>query len=374
MVILGVTGSIGAQTVEVCRHLGRKVMAIAAKRPGADLAEVARVFPDAVVIATGGSQNERAELSDMLPNHTLEFGSDALLGAAGISGCVVVNGVVGAAGLKASEAALASGNRLALANKESLVVAGEVLTRLATKKGQLIPVDSEHSALYQLLAAEPARRLLITASGGPFRGRDRDSLENVTPQEALRHPTWDMGRRISIDSATLANKGLEVIEAHHLFGFDYDDIDVLVHPQSIVHSLIQLADGALIAHLGATDMRIPIQYALTYPERLLPPTEPFSLTGKSLTFEEPDRRTFPALDLAFSAGRMGGGGPAVFNAADEIAVESFLQGRLGFNGIPRLIETCLGKLGAQNIDSVDDALAIDAEARAIALESIAGAC
>lgn len=375
VVILGVTGSIGRQSVEVCRHLGLEVAAIAARSPSSALVTAAEQLPGATVIATGGSSEERAEFVARLPGRLVEFGADSLLAAAGLENATVINGVVGAAGLRGSEAALTAGNRLALANKESLVVAGEILTRLAREgDGEIIPVDSEHSALYQLVQGEQPNRLILTASGGPFRGWTREALEEVTPDQALRHPTWEMGPRITVDSATLANKGLEVIEAHFLFGLGFDQIDVLVHPQSVVHSLVEMADGALLAHLGATDMRIPIQYALTYPARAHTPLRPFSLVGESLTFEEPDRAAFPALDLAYSAGRMGGAAPAVFNAADEVAVAAFLQERLGFTAIPKLIETCLDQMGSARADSVEEAMEIDAEARSFAANAIAGAC
>jgi len=231
--------------------------------------------------------------------------------------------------------------------------------------------------LFQCLVGEDEKsvsRLILTASGGPFRGRSRESLAEVTPEEALSHPTWDMGRRISVDSATLFNKGLEVIEAHYLFGVDYDRIEVVVHPQSIVHSAVEFVDGSWKAHLGPPDMRIPIQYALTYPDRMESPVAPFALSGLSLGFEEPDRSVFPALDIAFRAGERGGSSPAVLNAADEVAVEAFLQHRLGFLGIADVVSSTLTAVPWRPVDTVDDVLEADREARETAASLIAGAC
>jgi 1-deoxy-D-xylulose-5-phosphate reductoisomerase len=241
----------------------------------------------------------------------------------------------------------------------------------------MIPVDSEHSALYQCLAGEPAEavaRLMLTASGGPFRGRDRASLADVTPDEALNHPTWEMGRRVTIDSATMFNKGLEVIEAHFLFDIPYDRIDVVIHPQSILHSAVEFVDGSWKGHIGQPDMRIPIQYALTAPERLASPAEPFTLAGLSLDFEEPDREAFPALDIAYEAGRQGGSSPATLNAADEVAVEAFLQGRLGFLGITEVVSQTVEGIEWREVTTVDEVLDVDREARALAVALAASAC
>jgi len=241
----------------------------------------------------------------------------------------------------------------------------------------LIPVDSEHSALHQCLAGEPAdsvSKVILTASGGPFRGRSRDSLAEVTAEEALRHPTWDMGPRISIDSATMFNKGLEIVEAHYLFGIDYDRIEVLVHPQSILHSAVEFADGAWKGHLGHPDMRIPIQYAITYPDRSPSPVDPFTLAGVDLTFEAPDFEAFPALSIAYAAGRAGGSAPAAMNGADEVAVEAFLQGRLGFLGISEVVQRTIEAVELTSLETVDEVLAADREARSVAASLIAGAC
>ncbi len=375
VVILGVTGSIGRQTLEVCRHLDVQVAAIAARRPSPELVDAARSVPDAGVVVTGGSRDEREWLSGELTGRDVQFDSGAMIQAAGVPGRLVVNGVVGAAGLRSTLAALEAGNRLALANKESLVVAGGlVMETLRRGNGELIPVDSEHSALFQLVEGQEPRSLILTASGGPFRGWSREQLDEATPEQALRHPTWTMGRRITIDSATLVNKGLEVIEAHHLFGLDLDRIQVVVHPQSIVHSLVELEDGALLAHIGVTDMRVPIQYALTHPERSRTPAPEFSLAGVSMTFEEPDSKAFPALDLAFDACRAGDAATAAYNAADEVAVEAFLAGRLGFTGISAVIATTLEMLGGGSVSTVEEALDVDARARSVAAGLVAGAC
>jgi 1-deoxy-D-xylulose-5-phosphate reductoisomerase len=267
---------------------------------------------------------------------------------------------------------------VALANKESLVAGGPVvMSALRDHGGELIPVDSEHSALHQCLAGEPAAsvsRLILTASGGPFRGRSRESLAAVTPEEALRHPTWDMGRRITVDSATMFNKGLEIVEAHYLFGVAYDQIEVVVHPQSILHSAVEFVDGSWKGHFGFPDMRIPIQYALTSPERGPAPGDRFSLAGLDLNFEAPDRRVFPAIDIAYQAGRAGGSAPAVMNAADEVAVEAFLQGRLGFLGINDVVARTIDEVDWRELKTVDDVIEADAEARSVAAGLIAGVC
>jgi 1-deoxy-D-xylulose-5-phosphate reductoisomerase len=291
---------------------------------------------------------------------------------------MVLNGIVGAAGLPATLAGLEAGNRIALANKESLVSGGPVVTAALDRHGgELIPVDSEHSALYQCLKGEPAdavARLILTASGGPFRGWSRESLADVTPQQALQHPTWNMGRRITIDSATMFNKGLEIIETHHLFGVEYERIDVVIHPQSILHSAVEFVDGAWKGHLGYPDMRIPIQYALTAPGRMPAPGSPFTPIGVDLSFEAPDREAFPALDIAFTAGKAGGSAPAVMNAADEMAVEAFLQGRLGFLGISDVVERTIAEVDWRELNTVADVMEVDSEARSVAAGLIAGVC
>jgi 1-deoxy-D-xylulose-5-phosphate reductoisomerase len=282
---------------------------------------------------------------------------------------------VGSAGLGPTVATLGEGIDLALANKESLVVGGELVTQLAEATGAtLIPVDSEHSALHQLIGAEQpgtVDRLILTASGGPFRGRTRAELEDVTVEAALAHPTWDMGGKITIDSATLMNKGLELIEAHHLFGTPYERIDVVVHPQSIVHSLVQLCDGATLAHLGYPDMRVPISYALHFPDRVDVPVAPLDLAAVgALTFEPVDDETFACLRLAREAAVAGGTAPCVLNAANEVAVHAFLAGRLRFLDIAAVIETALERLPAQPVRAFDSLYDADHEARSLAAELV----
>jgi 1-deoxy-D-xylulose-5-phosphate reductoisomerase len=377
LVVLGATGSIGSQALEVAARLGVPIAAIAARRGSDQLAEIAAEHPGCFIGVIAPTRDEELHFQALF-GERVRFGPEALVELAALAECVVLNGVVGFAGLPATLSALAAGNRLALANKESLVAAGPiVLEALARSTGDLIPVDSEHSALFQCLVGEqrPAvRKLLLTASGGPFFGKTAEELAIVTPQQALSHPTWSMGPRITVDSATLVNKGLEVIEAHYLFGVPFDDIEVVVHPQSIVHSMVEFVDGSFKAQLGDPDMRIPIQYAITYPDRRPGADEPFKLTGRDLTFRTPDRAAFPALDLAYAAGRRGGSAPAAFNAADEVAVRAFLEGRLGFQGIPMIIEQTLTATGWDPVSTVDDVLAADREARAVAHGLVGGAC
>ena len=377
LVVLGATGSVGRQTLEVDDQLGFGVVGIGARNPGPELAALAVAHPDAAIAATGGSVEERRSLEEAVGGDRVEFGSDALSTLAAIPGAIVMNAVVGVAGLPHSLAALEAGNRLALANKESMVAAGPLINAALKRGGEIIPVDSEHSAVFQCLVGEQAegvQRVILTASGGPFRGWDRDRLEEVTPDQALRHPNWVMGRRITVDSATLVNKALEVIEAHFLFGLDFDRIAVLVHPQSIVHSMVEFSDGSFKAHLGLPDMKIPIAFALTHPSRGRSLVEPFSWAGRSLTFEEPDPVGFPALALGYEAGRQGGSSPAVFNAADEVAVEAFLQGRLGFTGIARVIAGTMESVANVQLSGLEDVIEVDRQARAVAAAMIAGAC
>lgn len=369
LVVLGATGSIGSQTLEVADRLGLQVAGLAARHPSDALARLAAAYPEAQVVIAEGEATGGKRFAERI-GRPVEVGPDAVRSLAAQSGRTVVNGVVGSAGLAATLAALDSGNRVALANKESLVVGGPLVkAALGRGGGELIPVDSEHSALHQCLAGEhpdDVARIILTASGGPFRGRDRGQLEDVTPEEALAHPTWDMGARITVDSATLMNKGLEVIEAHHLFDAPFDKIEVVVHPRSIVHSAVEFIDGALKAHIGHPDMRIPIQYALTYPRRAANPGEPFSLENQVLEFEPVDRRAFPGLDLAYSAGAAGGTMPAVLNAADEVAVEAFLGGHISFLRITEIVEETLESVERAEVNSFDDVVAADAEAREVA--------
>jgi len=376
LVVLGATGSIGRQTLEVADRLGIPVLAVAARRGSDDLLAIAASRPDTQVVAAAPTASEQEALVEVLGDR-VSFGPERLVELASLPGVIVVNGVVGAAGLEASVAALRAGNRLALANKESLVAGGPVIESARREGGgELLPVDSEHSALLQCLIGEEVgaiRRLILTASGGPFRGRTAAGLADVTVAEALAHPTWAMGPRISIDSATLMNKAFEVIEAHHLFGLSYDDIDVVVHPQSIVHSLVEFVDGSLKAHLGEPDMRVPIQYAITHPSRRPGPLAPFPLTDLTLSFEAPDREAFPLLDLGYEAGRRGQSAPAVLNASDEIAVQAFLDGRIGFSAIPSVVEGTLERVSLRKLETVADVIAVDAEARSVASE-LAGTC
>jgi 1-deoxy-D-xylulose-5-phosphate reductoisomerase len=299
-------------------------------------------------------------------------GDDGVLALVAESGAdVVLNAVVGSAGLRASLATFAAGADLALANKESLVAGGDLVTGAARRAGRrLLPVDSEHSALAQCLAGaapETVTGLVVTASGGPFRGRDAAELAGVTREEALAHPTWTMGAKITVDSATLMNKGLEVIEAHFLFGVPFARIEVVVHPQSIVHGMVRFRDGALLAHLGLPDMRVPISWALTYPERAATPVPTLDLADAfTLEFEPPDEDAFRCLALAREAGETGGTAPAVLNAANEVAVAAFLRGELGFLDIPAVVEAALGAVEPAPASSLEAVLAADTEARRVA--------
>ncbi len=377
LVVLGATGSIGRQTLEVAERLGWPVAVVGARRGSDDLADIADARPGAevVVAAPTGDERERYEAEF---GGRVAFGPEATAAAAARPGSIVVNGIVGAAGLPASVAALEAGNRLALANKESLVAGGPVVSAaLAAGEGELLAVDSEHSAIAQCLIGEPVgavRRLILTASGGPFYGRTADELAEVTVAEALAHPTWDMGPRITVDSATLMNKAFEVIEAHFLFGIDYDRIDVVVHRQSIVHSVVEFADGSLKAQLGEPDMRVPIQHALTHPDRQPGPLPAFDLTAADLTFAPPDRKAFPSLDLGYDAGRKGGSAPAVLNAADEVAVRAFLDGRIGFASISEVAARTLERVEWRPLATVADVVAVDREARAVAADVMGMSC
>ena len=376
VLILGSTGSIGEQALEVVTGSGElELCGLSAGHRWERLSQQAREHRVAAIAISDPPGAERASAE-------LGAGTRVLAGDAGvrdlITACepdLVLNAIVGFAGLGPTIVALTEGLDLALANKESLIVGGELVMALAEASGaQLIPVDSEHSALHQLLrSAGPgnADRLVVTASGGPFRGRT--DLAGITPDEALAHPTWEMGGRITVDSATLMNKGFEVIEAHHLFGFAYDRIDVVVHPQSIVHGLVRLNDGASLAHLGHPDMKVPISYALHFPERADVDSPALDLAAAGeLTFEEPDAETFACLRLAREAGRAGGTAPCVLNAADEVAVDAFLGGRLPFTGIAEVVEESLNELPPRAPGHFEDLFAADAEAREVAARMVAG--
>ena len=350
LLILGATGSIGLQALDVVARAGEEfeLVGLSAERSHERL--VALAEEHGVSRIALGDADAAARAAEAWTEGEVLAGPEGLVRLVTESGAdLVLNAIVGSAGLGPTVVALTEGIDVALANKESLVVGGDLVMPLAEATGaQLIPVDSEHSALHQLIAGEAAGavdRLVITASGGPFRGRSRAELEDVSVEDALQHPTWAMGGKITIDSATLMNKGLEVIEAHHLFGTPYDRIDVVVHPQSIVHGMVQLCDGASLAHLGHPDMRVPIAYALHHPERVDVPVPALDLAQVgSLTFEPPDLEAFPALGLAFAAARAGGTAPCVLNAANEVAVHAFLGERLGFMGIPAVIEGTLEQL------------------------------
>ena len=366
VVVLGSTGSIGEQALEVIQAAGDELelVGISAHSSWEQACEQARKLgvPRIAIADATAAERCAAEHPAVLAG---EEGVRELIATSGAD--LVLNAITGSAGLGPTIVALTEGIDLALANKESLVVGGELVTALAEATGAaIIPVDSEHSALHQLIHSErtpgSVDRLVLTASGGPF--RERNDLADVTVAEALAHPTWEMGGRITIDSATLFNKGLELIEAHHLFGFGYGSIDVVVHPQSIVHSLVHLNDGASLAHLGYPDMRVPISYALHHPGRADVPMPSLDLAAVgALTFEEPDLERFPCLRLAREAGEAGGTAPCVLNAADEVAVEAFLAEKIPFTAIPRVIEQALDEMPAAQPTHFQDLYAVDAEAR-----------
>ena len=372
--ILGSTGSIGTQALEVVRdqHDDLHVEVLSA-HSNADLliAQAKEFKPNVVVI---GDDAKWKQVNDALFDDGIKVysGVDALEQVVEVDGIdMVLTAMVGAAGLKPTLRAIEAGKHIALANKETLVVAGELVMKAARRKGvDIHPVDSEHSAIYQCLAGEfhnPIEKVILTASGGPFRGRALESLAGVTKADALKHPNWDMGAKITIDSASLMNKGLEVIEAKWLFDVTPDQIDVVVHPQSIVHSCVQFEDGSIKAQLGLPDMKLPIQYALTYPRRLNNDFPRFSFMDyPSLTFEQPDVETFRNLGLAFDALRQGGNAPAILNAANEIAVARFLRDDIEFLDLPRVVEHALTKVSHHNKPSLDDLIASDEEARRVA--------
>ena len=381
LLILGSTGSIGTQALDVVARAGDEfeVVGLSAGTAYEPLIEQARAHGVRRIALSDPDAAARA--GEAWTDGEVLGGPEGLVElVAGSNANLVLNAIVGSAGLGPTIVALTEGIDLALANKESLVVGGELVMALAEATGaQIIPVDSEHSALHQLVAAvqsQPPRAgtidaLVLTASGGPFRGRSRAELEGVTVEQALRHPTWAMGGKITIDSATLMNKGLEVIEAHHLFGTPYDAIDVVVHPQSIVHALVTLCDGAALAHLGHPDMRVPIAYALHHPDRVDVPVRRLDLAELgSLTFEVPDEDAFPCLRIAREAAVAGGTGPCVLNAANEVAVHAFLGGRLPFMGIPGVIEATLERVGAAGVHGFDSLYRADSDARAVAGELI----
>ncbi|WP_411832408.1 1-deoxy-D-xylulose-5-phosphate reductoisomerase [Pseudoxanthomonas mexicana] len=380
--VLGATGSIGASALDViARHPQRLRAGVlaAGSQVQALVALCARHRPDHAVIADADAY---AALRDGLREAGLptraHAGAEALDALVAGDACdTVVAAIVGAAGLSSTLAAARAGKRLLLANKESLVLAGELLTAAAEAAGaEIVPIDSEHNAIFQCLRSRQAlgdvRRIVLTASGGPFRGRSRASLEAVTPQQAVAHPKWSMGPKISVDSATLMNKGLELIEAHHLFGVGSDRLAVLVHPQSLVHSLVEFVDGSTLAQLGLPDMRTSLAVGLGWPERIDSGVGGLDLLAQGrLDFEAPDTDAFPCLRLAWQAMEAGGTAPAVLNAANEVTVSAFLQGQIGFLSIPALVEDALAAQPAEPAGSLDALLAADAQARRFTEQAIA---
>jgi 1-deoxy-D-xylulose-5-phosphate reductoisomerase len=376
LLILGSTGSIGTQALDVVARSEGELEVVGLSADSSSDALLAQARELGVARIALADEDAAARAAEAWTDGEVLAGAEGLVRLVVESEAdLVLNALVGSAGLGPTVATLGEGMDLALANKESLVVGGELVTQLSEATGaQIIPVDSEHSAIHQLLAGEPVGsvdKLVLTASGGPFRGRTAAELHEVTIEQALAHPTWAMGGKITIDSATLMNKGLELIEAHHLFGTPYEQIDVVVHPQSIVHSLIQLCDGATLAHLGYPDMRVPIAYALHHPERVELPVAPLDLAALgSLTFEQPDTDTFACLRLAREAGEAGGTAPCILNAANEVAVHAFLNARLRFHEIADVIEHTLDTVPAGQIHAFQTLYAADRDARAAAGELV----
>ncbi len=378
LAILGATGSIGTQALEIVQEHPEffELEVLTANSNGTLLIEQAKTFrPNTVVIA---DESQYKTLMDELD----PLGIKVFAGQASVEQCVafesidmVLSAIVGYAGLKPTLNAIENGKHIALANKETLVVAGELITRKARQNGvNIYPVDSEHSAIFQCLAGEfhnKIEKIYLTASGGPFRGKDTEALKHVTKDQALKHPNWDMGAKITIDSASLMNKGLETIEAKWLFDLSTDQIDVIVHPQSIIHSIVQFEDGSMKAQMGNPDMRVMIQYALTYPNRLASSFSRFSfLEHKSLTFEQPDTETFRNLALCYEAMQKGGNMPCVVNAANEVAVEAFLKDRVSFLAMSDVIEQCMKTVSHMSQPSLQDYIETDKEARTKADEEI----
>lgn len=371
--IAGSTGSVGTQALDVIGSSAGEfeVVALSADSNVQLLARQANMFrPGLLGVSNGGLVQQLRELLDYSPE--IIGGDEALVALAG-QGEVVLNAVVGFAGLPVTTTALSLGKRLALANKESLVAGGAVVQRYRSSGGgEIVPVDSEHSAIHQALrssdnSVKEVRSLIVTASGGPFRTLAADELGNVTLEDALAHPTWSMGPKISVDSSTLMNKGLEVIEAHELFGIDFDDIKVVVHPQSQIHSMVEFTDGSAIAQISGPDMRLPIGYALSYPRRMA--TSYGSLDWSKVhtfEFEPPNLEKFPSLSLAYRAGKMGGGAPAWLNASNEVAVSAFIDGMIKWTEIYRIVEASMDKYVGTPIETVEDVLELDGAARAIA--------
>ena len=382
--ILGSTGSIGTQAIEVVLEQSEyfEVELLAANNNAELLIEQALlVKPNAVVIV---NQQKYLQVKEALTSHDIKVfaGAEALEQAVAMEGIdIVLTAMVGYAGLKPTIAAINAGKQIALANKETLVVAGDIITKLAKEKGvNIYPVDSEHSAIFQCLAGEfdytlkkgtAVEKIILTASGGPFRGKTIEFLKTVTKAQALKHPNWEMGAKITIDSASLMNKGLEVIEAKWLFGLEANQIEVIVHPQSIIHSMVQFVDGSMKAQMGLPDMKLPIQYALGYPFRLPSNNKRFDFVNyPSLTFEQPDLTTFRNLSIAYEAMRVGGNMPCIINAANEIVVEQFLNEQIGFLEMSTVIEKCMEKVSFVAKPTIEDYMATDQEARERAMEFV----
>ena len=369
--VLGSTGSIGTQTLDVCRRLGYEIVALAAGSNAELLEKQAREFSPKLVAAADENAARRLSIALSGTGITVLGGEQAVLEAAAAECDIVLNAVTGIAGLRPTIAAVEAGNDIALANKETLVAGGRRVMDYAAEHGvKILPVDSEHSAIFQCLQAKGdyarIKKLILTASGGPFFGKTAAELENMRPEDALRHPTWSMGKKVTIDSASMANKGLEIIEAAHLFDVEQNNIDVVIHRESIVHSLVQFTDNSVLAQLGVPDMRTPIQYALTWPERESEAAAELDLANVgTLHFYRQDEKTFPSTGLARYALDKGGTATAAFNAADEIAVAAFLDGKIKFTDIPKIIEKTIDKEFAKG-NSFEEVFYTDSEARKFA--------
>ncbi len=376
--ILGVTGSIGTQALDVIRDAenGVRLVGVTAHRSFEKLVDIINEFKPKYIGVTDSKCFEKVKEYCAKANIDCElYGEEEALEKIATLEEIdtVLTSVVGIAGLKPTIKAIRAKKNIALANKETLVVAGEIVMREAKENGvEILPVDSEHGAIFQCLQGNErneVRKILLTASGGPFRGKSREDLVSITPSQALKHPKWNMGRKISIDSSTLVNKGLEVIEAHFLFDVDYEDIEVIVHPQSIVHSMVEYVDGSIIAQLGSTDMRLPIQYALCYPKRNNAIAERLNFKdAATLTFEEPDIDTFRCLKLAYEAGKLGGNMPAIYNGANEIAVELFLDEKISYMQIEEIIEDSMNKFELVKNPNLEQVLDIDRRVREYVLK------
>ncbi|CAI8306994.1 MAG: 1-deoxy-D-xylulose 5-phosphate reductoisomerase [Acidimicrobiaceae bacterium] len=374
--VMGSTGSIGTQTLEIIKDHPNEfeVIALGAAKSVELLVEQAKKYEPQIVAISEPSLEK--ELRQKLPPRIDVISGSKALAESSSTADVVINGVVGFAGLPITIAALQAGKRLGLANKESLIAAGPLIQKFRSIEGaELIPVDSEHCAIHQCLGLnttqEDIKNIVLTASGGPFRGFSSERLRSVSIEDALSHPTWDMGPKITVDSSTLMNKGLEVIEAHELFGVPYENIKVVIHPQSIVHSMVTFADGATLAQMSNPDMRLCIAYALTYPDRINDPFGEIDWTQMiELNFEPPDQTSFPCLNIAYEAGRQKGTAPAWLNAANEEAVSAFLSGQLLWQEISEVISATLQQWSGENVDSIETVLKADSEARLVASELI----